>query len=91
MIDPITLEQSRFFSVFWVMKEVKTCQKCGIEFRSKGSFSRLKKGHSLSLSDMETTSQFSPTKIEEMMKQAANKIVDDKDVLQELESKIITL
>ena len=40
---------------------------------------------------METTSQFSPSKIEEMMKQAANKIVDDKDVLQELESKIITL
>ena len=73
------------------MKEVKTFQECGIEFRSKMGFSRHKKGHSLSLSDTEMTSQFSPSKIEEMMKQAANKIVDEKDVLQEHKSKIITL
>ena len=91
MIDPIRLEQSRFFSIFLVMKEVKTCQECGIEFRSKMGFSRHKKGHSLSLSDTEMISQFSPSKIEEMIKQAANKIVDEEDVLQEHKSKIITL
>ena len=44
---------------------------------------------------MEMTPQLSPSKIEEMVKKAANKIVDDKlhseDVLQELKSKIISL
>ena len=44
---------------------------------------------------MEMTSQLSPSKTEEMVKKAANKIVDDKlhseDVLQELKSKIISL
>ena len=91
MIDPIRLEQSRFFSIFLVMKEVKTCQECGIEFRSKMGFSRHKKGHSLSLSDTEMTYQFSPSKIEEIMKLAANKIADEEDVLQELKGKIIAL
>ena len=41
------------------------------------------------------TSQLSPSKIDEMVKKAANNIVDDKlhseDVLQELKSKIISL
>ena len=41
------------------------------------------------------TSQLSPSKIEERVKKAANKIVDDKlhsgDVLQELKSQIISL
>ena len=44
---------------------------------------------------MEMTSQLSPGKIEEMVKKAPNKIVDDKlhseDVLQELKIKIISL
>ena len=44
---------------------------------------------------MEMTSQLSPSKTEEMVKKAANKIVDDKlhseDVPQELKSKIISL
>ena len=77
------------------MKEVKTCQECRMEFRSKGGFSRQQKSQLLSLSDMEITSQLSPSKIEEMVKKATNKIVDyklhNKDVLQELRSKIINL
>ena len=44
---------------------------------------------------MKITSQLSPSKIEEMMKKAANKMFDDKlhskDVLEELKSKIISL
>ena len=44
---------------------------------------------------MEMTSQLSPGKIEEMVTNAPNKIVDDKlhseDVLQELKIKIISL
>ena len=44
---------------------------------------------------MKITSQLSPSKIEEMMKKAANKMFDDKlhskDVLKELKSKIIRL
>ena len=54
-------------------------------------FSRHKKGHSLSQSDTEMISQFSSSKIEEMMKQAANKTVDEEDALKEHKSKIITL
>ena len=44
---------------------------------------------------MEMTSQLPPSKIEKMVKKAANNIVDDQlhreDVLQELTSKIISL
>lgn len=44
---------------------------------------------------MKMTSQLSPIKIEEMMKKAENKMLDDKlhskDVLKELKSKIISL
>ena len=44
---------------------------------------------------MKITSQLSPSKIEEMMKKAGNKMFDDKlhskDVLKELKSKIISL
>ena len=44
---------------------------------------------------MEMISQLSASKIEEMVKKAANKIADDKlhsdDVLQELKSKFISL
>ena len=47
------------------------------------------------MSYKEMTSQLSPSKIEELVKKAANNIVDDKlhseDVLQELKSKIISL
>ena len=47
------------------------------------------------MSDMEMTYQLTPSKIEEMVKRAANKTVDDKlrseDVLQERKCKIICL
>ena len=53
------------------------------------------KSHLLSLQDMEIASHLLASKIEEMVKKAANKIADDKlhseDVLQQLECKIISL
>ena len=53
------------------------------------------KSHLLSLQDMEIASHLLASKIEEMVKKAANKIADDKlhseDVLQQLKCKIISL
>ena len=53
------------------------------------------KSHLLSLQDMEIASHLLASKIEEMVKKAANKIADDKlhseDVLKQLKCKIISL
>ena len=72
------------------MKEFKTCQECGMEFRSIGSFGTHKKVTYCHCNTRKMTSQLPPGKIEEMVEKTANKIVYDKnhseDVLQELRS-----
>ena len=70
------------------MKKVKSCQECGLEFRSKGGFSRHKKVTDCHCQTWKLHSICCQAKLKKIVKKAAKKIVDDKlqseDVLQEL-------